>query len=56
MSVSYSTLLKTNKNFNKLFYGQTLSVLGGLVPYGSFINICLQHNGIAVYDRTYFYK
>ena len=28
MSVSYSTLLKTNKNFNKLFYGQTLSVLG----------------------------
>ena len=28
MSVSYSALLKTNKNFNKLFYGQTLSVLG----------------------------
>ncbi|MGH0540054.1 MFS transporter [Bacillus cereus] len=28
MSVSYSTLLKTNNNFNKLFYGQTLSVLG----------------------------
>lgn len=28
MSVSYRTLLKTNKNFNKLFYGQTLSVLG----------------------------
>ncbi|HHT7236469.1 MULTISPECIES: MFS transporter [Bacillus] len=28
MSVSYSTLLKTNKNFEKLFYGQTLSVLG----------------------------
>ncbi|MED1557840.1 MFS transporter [Bacillus paramycoides] len=27
-SVSYSTLLKTNKNFKKLFYGQTLSVLG----------------------------
>ncbi|HDR7947723.1 TPA: MFS transporter [Bacillus toyonensis] len=28
MSVSYSTLLKTNTNFRKLFYGQTLSVLG----------------------------
>ncbi|MCP1162980.1 MFS transporter [Bacillus sp. 1813sda1] len=28
MSVSYSTLLKTNTNFKKLFYGQTLSVLG----------------------------
>ncbi|PHE98233.1 MFS transporter [Bacillus wiedmannii] len=28
MSVSYSTLLKTNSNFKKLFYGQTLSVLG----------------------------
>lgn len=28
MSVSYSALLKTNKNFNKLFYGQTLSALG----------------------------
>ncbi|MBG9857017.1 MFS transporter [Bacillus wiedmannii] len=28
MSVSYSTLLKTNNNFKKLFYGQTLSVLG----------------------------
>ncbi|BCD04556.1 hypothetical protein BC30052_1611 [Bacillus cereus] len=28
MSVSYSALLTTNKNFNKLFYGQTLSVLG----------------------------
>ncbi|PDZ69777.1 MFS transporter [Bacillus cereus] len=28
MSVSYSTLLKTNKNFKKLFYAQTLSVLG----------------------------
>lgn len=27
-SVSYSTLLRTNKNFKKLFYGQTLSVLG----------------------------
>ncbi|MES9691827.1 MFS transporter [Bacillus toyonensis] len=27
MSVSYSTLLKTNTNFRKLFYGQTLSVL-----------------------------
>ncbi|OQR55847.1 MFS transporter [Bacillus sp. CDB3] len=27
-SVSYSTLLKTNKNFKKLFYGQMLSVLG----------------------------
>lgn len=31
MSVSYSALLKTNKNFNKLFYGQTLSVLGDSV-------------------------
>lgn len=28
MSVSYSALLKTNTNFKKLFYGQTLSVLG----------------------------
>ena len=28
MSVSYSTFLKTNTNFKKLFYGQTLSVLG----------------------------
>lgn len=28
MSVSYSALLKTNNNFKKLFYGQTLSVLG----------------------------
>ncbi|WP_270340669.1 MFS transporter [Bacillus mobilis] len=28
MSVSYSLLLKTNTNFKKLFYGQTLSVLG----------------------------
>lgn len=28
MSVSYSALLKTNANFKKLFYGQTLSVLG----------------------------
>ncbi|WP_242267426.1 MFS transporter [Bacillus cereus group sp. BfR-BA-01352] len=28
MSVSYSALLKTNKNFQRLFYGQTLSVLG----------------------------
>ncbi|WP_439875594.1 MFS transporter [Bacillus mycoides] len=27
-SVSYSTLLKTNKNFKKLFFGQMLSVLG----------------------------
>ncbi|GCF75992.1 MFS transporter [Bacillus cereus] len=27
-SVSYSTLLRTNTNFKKLFYGQTLSVLG----------------------------
>ncbi|WP_264448776.1 MFS transporter [Bacillus cereus] len=27
-SVSYSTLLKSNKNFKKLFYGQMLSVLG----------------------------
>ncbi|HDR7961006.1 MULTISPECIES: MFS transporter [Bacillus] len=28
MSISYSTLLKTNNTFKKLFYGQTLSVLG----------------------------
>ncbi|EJS65512.1 hypothetical protein ICW_04163 [Bacillus wiedmannii] len=28
MSVSYSALLKTNSNFKKLFYGQTLSVFG----------------------------
>ncbi|MBE7118961.1 MFS transporter [Bacillus cereus] len=28
MSVSYPTLLRTNKNFKNLFYGQTLSVLG----------------------------
>ena len=28
MSVSYSALLKTNQNFKRLFYGQTLSVLG----------------------------
>ncbi|WP_088321461.1 MFS transporter [Bacillus wiedmannii] len=28
MSVSYGTLLKTNKNFKRLFYAQTLSVLG----------------------------
>ncbi|WP_144610724.1 MFS transporter [Bacillus cereus] len=28
MSVSYSALLKTNNDFKKLFYGQTLSVLG----------------------------
>ncbi|WP_144507700.1 MFS transporter [Bacillus mycoides] len=27
-SVSYSTLLRTNTHFKKLFYGQTLSVLG----------------------------
>lgn len=28
MSISYYRLLKTNTNFKRLFFGQTLSVLG----------------------------
>ncbi len=41
MSVSYSAFLKTNDDFKKLFYGQTLSVLGDWFHTVAFINVRL---------------